>query len=337
MSGAFADIDVSLSDHVATVEIDRPPHNFFDRDLIAQIATAYGELDEDPGCRAVVLASNGRSFCAGANFGTGRDDASGNEEFTEEGFRNTTGLLYREGVRLFESKKPVVGAIQGAAIGGGLGLALTADFRVAAPEARFAANFVKLGIHPGFGLTATLPQLVGQQTANLMFLTRTAHQGGGSPGTRLGGPARALVRAARGRASAGRGDRRECAAGDPLGARHHAPRAGGADRRGHGPRTRRAAAAARHRRRGGKASAPSPSGVPATSRAGKRGPRSRIVGESAWNWATGETTDMDLSNLGVWFFTMGLQHLHAGRRRSKGSLPRLGHVALWHRRSRRVQ
>ncbi len=171
MSGAFADIDVSLSDHVATVEIDRPPHNFFDRDLIAQIATAYGELDEDPGCRAVVLASNGRSFCAGANFGTGRDDASGNEEFTEEGFRNTTGLLYREGVRLFESKKPVVGAIQGAAIGGGLGLALTADFRVAAPEARFAANFVKLGIHPGFGLTATLPQLVGQQTANLMFLT----------------------------------------------------------------------------------------------------------------------------------------------------------------------
>ena len=171
MSGAFADINVSLEDHVATVEIDRPPHNFFDRDLIAQIADAYGELDDDPTCRAILLKSNGKSFCAGANFGTGRGDQSGNEEFTEEGFKNTTGLLYREGVRLFSAKKPVIAAVQGAAIGGGFGLALTADFRVAAPEARFAANFVKLGIHPGFGLTVTLPNLIGRQAANLMFLT----------------------------------------------------------------------------------------------------------------------------------------------------------------------
>ena len=171
MSGAFADINVGLSGHVATVEIDRPPHNFFDRDLIAQIADAYGELDDNPQCRAIVLASNGKSFCAGANFGSGQSDQSGNQEFTEEGFRNTTGLLYREGMRLFSAKKPVVAAVQGAAIGGGLGLALTADFRVAAPEARFAANFAKLGIHPGFGLTVTLPNLIGLQAANLMFLT----------------------------------------------------------------------------------------------------------------------------------------------------------------------
>ena len=171
MSGAFADINVGLSGHVATVEIDRPPHNFFDRDLIAQIADAYGELDDNPRCRAIVLASNGKSFCAGANFGSGQNDQSASAEFTEEGFRNTTGLLYREGVRLFSAKKPVVAAVQGAAIGGGFGLALTADFRVAAHEARFAANFVKLGIHPGFGLTVTLPNLIGLQAANLMFLT----------------------------------------------------------------------------------------------------------------------------------------------------------------------
>ena len=171
MSGAFADINVSLTEHIATVEIDRPPHNFFDRDLIGQIADAYGELDEDTRCRAAVLCSTGKSFCAGANFGSGQEDRSGNEEFTEDGFRNTTGQLYREGVRLFSAKTPVVAAVQGAAIGGGLGLALTADFRVGAPEARFAANFVKLGIHPGFGLTVTLPNLIGQQRANLMFLT----------------------------------------------------------------------------------------------------------------------------------------------------------------------
>jgi enoyl-CoA hydratase/carnithine racemase len=64
-----------------------------------------------------------------------------------------------------------VAAVQGAAIGAGLGLALTADFRVAAPEARFSANFVKLGFHPGFGLTCTLPRLVGEQRAALMMLS----------------------------------------------------------------------------------------------------------------------------------------------------------------------
>src|SRR5690606_4453570 len=67
--------------------------------------------------------------------------------------------------------KPIVVAVQGAAVGAGLGLALVGDFRVAAPEARFTANFVKLGFHPGFGLTHTLPLLIGQQRANLMFLT----------------------------------------------------------------------------------------------------------------------------------------------------------------------
>ncbi len=171
MAGDYADINVSLEGHIATVEIDRPPHNFFDRYLISQIADAYGELDDDPECRAIVLASNGKSFCAGANFGSGSEDTSAREEFSEDGFRNTTGMLYREGVRLFSAKTPVVAAVQGAAIGGGFGLALSADFRVGAPEARFAANFVKLGIHPGFGLTVTLPRLIGQQAANLMFLT----------------------------------------------------------------------------------------------------------------------------------------------------------------------
>jgi enoyl-CoA hydratase/carnithine racemase len=167
----YTDIGVSLQDHVATVEIQRPPHNFFDRSLIAQIADAFEACDADPDCRAIVLAAQGKSFCAGANFGSGREGDSGSADFTEEGFRNTTGKLYREAVRLFRCRKPVVGAIQGPAIGGGLGLALVPDFRVVSPEARFAANFVKLGIHPGFGLSVTLPRLVGVQTANLLFYT----------------------------------------------------------------------------------------------------------------------------------------------------------------------
>lgn len=167
----YTDIAVSRDGHVMTVEIQRPPNNFFDFSLIGQIADAFKEADDDPECRAVVLAAQGKHFCAGANFGSGKDDDSGSRDFSEEGFRNTTGKLYREAVRLFGNTKPVVGAIHGAAIGGGLGLALVPDFRVACPEARFAANFVKLGIHQGFGLSVTLPRLVGQQAANLMLLT----------------------------------------------------------------------------------------------------------------------------------------------------------------------
>jgi len=167
---AYRNIGVELEHHVATVEIRRPPYNFFDHVLIREIADAFDELDANDQCRAIVLAAEGQCFCAGANFGSGDDD-DGDEGFSEEGFRTVTKILYQEAVRLFRCHKPIVGAIHGPAIGGGLGVALVPDFRVTCPEARFAANFSKLGIHPGFGLTITLPALVGQQAANLMFYT----------------------------------------------------------------------------------------------------------------------------------------------------------------------
>lgn len=168
---SFSDISVTYEQHVATVEIQRPPLNFFDRSLIKQIADAFAELDADKNCRAIILASDGKAFCAGANFGTGQSDGSGSNDFTEEGFQNTTGKLYREGARLFDNVKPIIAAIQGPAIGGGLGLCLTADFRIACRQARFAANFVKLGIHQGFGISLTLPRLIGIQAASNMLLT----------------------------------------------------------------------------------------------------------------------------------------------------------------------
>ena len=79
--------------------------------------------------------------------------------------------LYVEGNRLFRTKKPIIAAVHGAAVGGGLGLAMVADFRVACPETRFCANFTRLGFHPGFGLTVTLPAVIGQTKAALMFYT----------------------------------------------------------------------------------------------------------------------------------------------------------------------
>jgi enoyl-CoA hydratase/carnithine racemase len=89
-----------------------------------------------------------------------------------------------EAVRIFRAKKTIVAAVQGAAIGGGLGLAVSADFRVTCPEARFAANFTKLGFHPGFGLTVSLTELVGKNNAELMFYT--SRRVGGEEALKIG-------------------------------------------------------------------------------------------------------------------------------------------------------
>ncbi|MFP6597453.1 MAG: enoyl-CoA hydratase/isomerase family protein [Candidatus Hydrogenedentota bacterium] len=165
MKDRYGDVSVGLMKHVALVEIHRPPHNFFDHDLICDIADAFEALDEEMDCRSIMLASEGKSFCAGANF------QNRNAETDDNPAKIAANPLYAEAVRVFACKKPVVAAVQGAAIGGGFGLAMAADFRVACPEARFAANFVRLGIHPGFGLTHTLPRLIGVQKASLMFYT----------------------------------------------------------------------------------------------------------------------------------------------------------------------
>jgi enoyl-CoA hydratase/carnithine racemase len=158
------DTTVAISDHVATIEIHRPPNNFFDFDLIREIAETYERLDDDSDCRAIVLCSEGKHFCAGADF-------QSRESWGREQLDNQARQLYVEAVRVFSGRKPVIAAVHGAAIGGGLGLALSADFRVTCSEARFSANFARLGFHQGFGLSVTLPRLVGHTKASLLLFT----------------------------------------------------------------------------------------------------------------------------------------------------------------------
>ncbi len=167
--GSYPDISVDIEGHVAVVEMQRPPHNYFDLVLVKSIADAYDAIDRETDVRAIVLAADGRSFCAGAQLGA--PPATSSAPSPPPGGRGGGFRLYNEGVRLFESETPVVAAVQGPAIGGGLGLALTADFRVASTEARFSANFARLGFHHGFGITETLPPLVGQQQAALLLYT----------------------------------------------------------------------------------------------------------------------------------------------------------------------
>jgi enoyl-CoA hydratase/carnithine racemase len=168
--GDYQDVAVDLDGAIATVEIQRPPNNFFDVVLIRTLGDIFHALDREPACRAIVLAAQGKHFCAGANFGEGRNLQSTTSSGAQQG-RAGSGHLYQEGVRLFEAGTPIVAAVQGAAIGGGLGLALVADFRVASPESRWSSNFARLGFHHGFGLTVTLPALVGQQKALEMLYT----------------------------------------------------------------------------------------------------------------------------------------------------------------------
>lgn len=153
---SFGDVRIDVRDAVAIVVFARPPDNYFDIELLGDLAAALEAADAMPEVRAIVMASDGRSFCAGAALGPAAFDPA---------------PIYAQGSRIFAIRKPIVAAVQGAAIGGGLGLALAADFRVVSDETRLSANFVKVGIHPGFGLTLTLPRLIGKQAANLLLLT----------------------------------------------------------------------------------------------------------------------------------------------------------------------
>jgi enoyl-CoA hydratase/carnithine racemase len=167
MVDRFDDVSVTQDDSfVATVEIHRPPENFFEVDVLRSVADAYEVLDADPACRAILLCAEGKHFCAGANLG-GRASAGEDEEM------DGPDQMDVEAARLVAAGTPVVAAVQGAAIGAGFGLACLADFRVGCPEARFSANFARLGYHHILGLSITLPAIVGQQHAlDLLYTGR---------------------------------------------------------------------------------------------------------------------------------------------------------------------
>lgn len=142
---------------VAVLTLSRPPHNYFDAGLLRTLADALAEADEDRTIRVSVLASDQRSFCAGAEFGGAA--------------RPEPSAIYAQAKRLMTRTKPLVAAVRGAAIGGGMGLALAADMRVGCADTVFHANFARLGICAGFGLSHTLPRLVGAQKARDLLLT----------------------------------------------------------------------------------------------------------------------------------------------------------------------
>src|SRR5580704_7639248 len=100
---AYGDVSLLLEQHVALLEIHRPPHNYFDVQLFQDLAEVFRDLENDPACRAVVLASEGKSFCAGTNFATAVEIEGPGPSRSER--------VYSAGVELFAFPKPIVAAI----------------------------------------------------------------------------------------------------------------------------------------------------------------------------------------------------------------------------------
>jgi 2-(1,2-epoxy-1,2-dihydrophenyl)acetyl-CoA isomerase len=159
-TAVFGDVTARLDeDHVAEVELHRPPANYFDAALLGGIVDAI-DWAAGQGGRAVVLCAEGKHFCAGLDLGA-----------TDKPEAETLATLYRTAGTIIDGPLPLVAAVQGSAIGGGLGLALAADFRVATSSSRFSANFARLGFHQGFGISLTLPAVVGRQRALELLAT----------------------------------------------------------------------------------------------------------------------------------------------------------------------
>ena len=140
-------------DGVGVVEIMRGPENYLTVFILRDLLDALRDLDADPACGAIVVRSEGKHFCAGRDWGTARHP------------EDTAEAIYAVAPELLAVDTPWIAELTGGSIGVGMGLALCADYRVAADSAYLWPKFVKIGIHHGFGLTATLPWLVGPQRA----------------------------------------------------------------------------------------------------------------------------------------------------------------------------
>ena len=152
---------------IATVTLARPDaHNALNADLIDELTRCFEELAEDEQTRVVVLAGEGRSFCAGADVGYMRETAGLSYEENLEDARRLAMMFWT----IDECPKPVVAKVQGAAMGGGAGLLAVADVVVADSEARFAFSEIKLGIAPAT-ISPFVVRKIGVSHARSLFLT----------------------------------------------------------------------------------------------------------------------------------------------------------------------
>lgn len=159
---SYEEILYSVDGPVATITLHRPDKmNAFTNRMLKEIIDAFDRTDADDSVRAVIVTGSGRAFCAGADLsGGGETFAKGGSDVSAKSgvVRDGGGLV---ALRIFESKKPVIGAINGAAVGVGVTMTLPMDIRLASTAAKFGFVFAKRGIVPEAASSWFLPRLVG--------------------------------------------------------------------------------------------------------------------------------------------------------------------------------
>jgi enoyl-CoA hydratase/carnithine racemase len=157
------------ADGVGEITLNRPENrNSMTEDVLEGLQAAIEKLRADGDLRCVIITGRGRSFCAGADFKSGAQ--RGGEGLAPH---ERSMAMYEPFLGVLEIEVPVIAAMQGHAVGGGLGLAIVCDLRVANESARYGANFTRLGLHPGMATTYILPRLVGlPRAAEWLFTGR---------------------------------------------------------------------------------------------------------------------------------------------------------------------
>jgi enoyl-CoA hydratase/carnithine racemase len=166
-------------DRIGVITLARPPRNGMTPELLDAFAEASAAARADAELRVLVVTGTGSSFSAGADLKAGLQRGDDELAPAERSY-----AMYAPFLSLLDVEVPIIGALNGHAIGGGLGLALVCDLRIAALEGKYGANFVALGLAPGMAITHLLPRLVGPaRAAELLFTGRLVD---GAEAERLG-------------------------------------------------------------------------------------------------------------------------------------------------------
>ncbi len=148
-------VEVTIRDRVATLTLNNPAErNTLTAPMVAEITAAMDSIESDEGVGALVVTGAPPAFCAGANLGN-----------LQEASEGSLGNIYEGFLRIARSPLPTLAAVNGAAVGAGMNLALGCDVRIAARRAKFDTRFLTIGLHPGGGHTWMFRRIAGPQTA----------------------------------------------------------------------------------------------------------------------------------------------------------------------------
>jgi enoyl-CoA hydratase/carnithine racemase len=171
-------VRIEIADHVAVVTLTRPDkHNALDVAMFDQIIAAAERLRSEPGVRAVVLHGDGPSFCSGLDVVSIMQSGGGPAGLTDRIRDEVPNYFQRSAYDWATLPMPVIAALHGNCFGGGLQIALGADIRIAAPDARLSVMEVKWGLIPDMAITRALPRLVGIDVAKELAFTGRVFDG----------------------------------------------------------------------------------------------------------------------------------------------------------------